>query len=76
MSALVQRALRTKRCIHHSRRAFAGISQQAGHAEIWEEVRDLIKHLQIKAKSQQSANVLKGDKDLLLAAKPISICIL
>lgn len=63
MSVLVQRTLRTRRCIHHSRRALAGISQQAVHAEIWEEVKDLIKHLQIKAKSQQSANVLKGDKE-------------
>lgn len=76
MSVLVQQALHTRHCTHRSRRAFAGISQQAVHAEIWEEVRDLIKHLQIKAKSQQSADVLKGDKDLLLVAKPISICIL
>lgn len=76
MSVLVQRALHPRLCIHHSRRAFAGISQQAVHAEIWEEVKELIKQLQMKAKSQQSTNVLKGDKDLLLAAKPISICIL
>lgn len=74
---LVQRVLHTRHCIHHSCRAFfAGISQQAVHAEIWEEVKDLIKHLQVKAKPQQSANILKGDKNLLLAAKPISICIL
>lgn len=76
MSVLVQRVLHTSLCIHHSGRVFAGISHQVVHAEIWEEVRDLIKHLQIKAKSQQRANVLKGDKDLLLAIKPISTCIL
>lgn len=73
MSVLVQWALHTRHCIHLSRRAFAGISQQAVHAEIWEEVKDLIKHLQIKAKSQQST---KGGKDIPLAAKPIYICIL